>query len=71
MYGECHRHAASASPPARRSNQERRLGRKCKAAVSRTCNENGGSEQVPAAGGGKRGALLSKRGAGRSRRCCL
>ena len=34
--------------------------RKRKAAVSRTCNENGGSDQVPA-DGGKWGALLSKR----------
>jgi hypothetical protein len=35
-------------------------GRKRKVAVSRTRNENGGSEQVPAVGGGKRGGGASQ-----------
>jgi hypothetical protein len=41
--------------------KSRPCGRKRKVAVPRTRNENGGSDQVPADGGGKRGAGLRKR----------
>jgi hypothetical protein len=39
-------------------SKSRPCGRKRKVAVSRTRSENGGSEQVPGDGGGKRGAGL-------------
>ena len=41
-------------------SQSQACGRKRKAAVSQTRKENGGKEQVPAVGGGKRGGRASR-----------